>query len=182
MLIEVLAGGGFCMEIEIIYSKRRTVTLSVKDGKVVLRAPKGTSRKLLLDFVKEKEKWINDCLQRQHRKKMLEESLTDEDIKLLKKQARVILRQKLDEYSKITGLKYGRMKITSAKGRFGSCSSTGTICFSYRLMLYPEEARDYVVLHELCHLVHMNHSADFYALVARYMPDYKRRRAMLKMK
>ena len=170
------------MDVEIIYSKRRTVSLSVKDGRVILRAPKGTPKRLLLDFVREKESWVRDRLERQRKKQALEESLTEDDIKLLKKQAREYLGSKLDEYSKITGLKYSRMKITSARGRFGSCSSRGTICFSYRRMLYPEAAREYVVLHELCHLVYMNHSRDFYALLSRYMPDYKSRRAMLKMR
>ena len=49
-------------------------------------------------------------------------------------------------------------------------------------MLYPEAAREYVVVHELCHLVYMNHSKDFYALLAKILPDYKERRALLKAK
>ena len=77
-------------------------------------------------------------------------------------------------------LSYGRITITSAKTRFGSCSSQGNISFSYRLMLYPIEAREYVVVHELAHLLEMNHSKRFYAIVERYMPDYKERRKKLK--
>ena len=78
------------------------------------------------------------------------------------------------------GLKHGRITITSAKTRFGSCSSKGNISYSYLLMTYPEAAREYVVVHELAHLVHMNHSAAFYSLVEQYMPDYKARRKLLK--
>ena len=78
------------------------------------------------------------------------------------------------------GLKYGRITITSAKGRFGSCSSEGNISFSCRLMTYPEAARDYVVVHELAHLVEMNHSKRFYSIIEKYMPDYKIRKRMLK--
>jgi len=79
-------------------------------------------------------------------------------------------------------LKYGRITITSAKTRFGSCSSKGNISYSYKLMLYPEAAREYVVVHELAHLVEMNHSKRFYSLVERYLPDYKERRKLLKNK
>ena len=78
------------------------------------------------------------------------------------------------------GVKYGRITITSAKKRFGSCSSQGNISFSYRLMLYPEAAREYVVVHELAHLKVMNHSKDFYDVVASVLPDYKNRRRLLK--
>ena len=63
---------------------------------------------------------------------------------------------------------------------FGSCSSKRRISFSFRLMQYPAEAIDYVVVHELAHLRHMNHSPQFYALIEQYMPDYKSRRALLK--
>ena len=77
-------------------------------------------------------------------------------------------------------LQYGRITITSAKTRFGSCSSEGNIAFSYRLMLYPEAAIDYVVVHELAHRREMNHSAAFYKIIASVLPDYKYRNALLK--
>ena len=78
------------------------------------------------------------------------------------------------------GLKYSRITITGAKTRFGSCSSKGNISFSYRLMLYPEAAREYVVIHELAHLLEMNHSKRFYAIIEKYIPDYKERKKLLK--
>ena len=68
----------------------------------------------------------------------------------------------------------------AARRRFGSCSAEGHICFSWRLMQYPPEAIDYVVVHELAHLKHMDHSDAFYALVAQYLPDHKARRALLR--
>ena len=107
-------------------------------------------------------------------------ALTDEKIAELKRSARTYLEAKTKYFANIMGLKYGRITITSAKTRFGSCSSKGNISYSYLLMTYPEAAREYVVVHELAHLVHMNHSAAFYALVERYMPDYKARRKLLK--
>ena len=72
------------------------------------------------------------------------------------------------------------MKITSARKRFGSCSGKNSLCFSYWLMLYPQEAVDYVIVHELAHIVHKNHSAAFYRLIGQYLPDYRERIKMLK--
>ena len=80
------------------------------------------------------------------------------------------------------GLKPTSVKITSAKGRFGSCSAKNGLCFSWRLMAYPERAVRYVVVHELAHIAHHNHSPAFYALVEKYMPDYKERQKLLKEK
>ena len=78
------------------------------------------------------------------------------------------------------GLEPAGITISSAQKRFGSCTAKNRLCFSYRLMRYPEEAIEYVVVHELAHLVHRNHGKDFYALVASVMPDYKKRDALLK--
>ena len=78
-------------------------------------------------------------------------------------------------------LKPSRITITGARTRFGSCSSKDNLSFSYLLMLYPEAAREYVVVHELAHLSEMNHSKRFYAIIEKYMPDYKERKKLLKV-
>lgn len=83
-------------------------------------------------------------------------------------------------YAKIMDLKYGRITITGAKTRFGSCSAKGNLSFSYYLMLYPEYAIDYVVVHELAHLKEMNHSSKFYKIIESVLPDYKERIKVLK--
>ena len=87
----------------------------------------------------------------------------------------------VERFSRFLDLKYGRITITSAKSRFGSCSSEGNLSFSYRCMLYPHEVQEYIVVHELCHLVHMNHSKEFYRLIASVLPDYKKRIQYLKL-
>ena len=99
---------------------------------------------------------------------------------MLKAQAKVILKDKVDYYSQLMGVEAQSVKITSARKRFGSCNSKGSICFSYRLMLYPEEAIDYVVVHELAHLLELNHSKRFYDIVSNVLPDYKKREKMLR--
>ncbi|MBQ3537483.1 MAG: M48 family metallopeptidase, partial [Clostridia bacterium] len=73
-----------------------------------------------------------------------------------------------------------RITVTGAKTRFGSCSGKNSISFSFYLMRYPEEAVDYVVVHELCHIIHHNHSAAFYKEVEKILPDYKRREKILR--
>lgn len=168
------------MKYEIIRSDRRTVSITVKDGRVILRAPKKLSDKDADRIISENEKWINSKLKSSILKKEKEDGLTDSQILELKKNAKKYFKDKIEYYSKIMDLKFGRITITGARTRFGSCSSKGNISFSYRLMLYPEAAREYVVVHELAHLLQMNHSKAFYAIVEKYLPDYKERRKQLK--
>ncbi len=78
------------------------------------------------------------------------------------------------------GLTPAAVTITGARKRFGSCSASNRICYSWRLMQYPEAAVDYVVVHELAHIVHKDHSRNFYAYVERFLPDWRERRALLK--
>lgn len=76
-------------------------------------------------------------------------------------------------YHTATGGNYTSVTVRDQKSRWGSCSSRGTLSFNYRLMFAPPRVLDYVVVHELCHLTHMNHSKDFWNMVERIMPDYK---------
>ena len=168
------------MDYNIVFSDRKTISLTIKNGELIVRAPLGTTEKRINSILQKHEKWIEKHLFKSIENKERFPSLTDEEINDLKKKAKEYFLSKTEEISEIMGLKYGRITITSAKTRFGSCSSKGNICFSYRLMLYPEAAREYVIFHELCHLVHMNHSKSFYKLLSKYLPDYKERRRLLK--
>ncbi len=169
------------MNVEVIQSERRTVSIKIKDGKVIVRAPIGMGKKDIEKIVLSHKDWIEKTLIREKAAREIQyPDLSSDEIKLLKKSARVYLTEKCKYYSEIMGLSYNRITITSAKTRFGSCSSGKNISFSYRLMLYPEAAREYVVVHELAHLKEMNHSKKFYAIVEKYLPDYKQRRTLLK--
>ena len=168
------------MDYEIIYSNRRTLSLCVKHGRLIVRAPAKTPKKKIEETVNSHRAWIEKHIEKQREKKEKFDSLTEEEIKALRKSAKQVLTAKTEYFSKIMGLKYGRISITGAKTRFGSCSSAGNISYSYRLMLYPEEAIDYVVVHELAHLLQMNHSPSFYSIIEAALPDYKRRKMLLK--
>ena len=168
------------MEYDVIYSDRRTLALTIKNGRLLVRAPRRTTAEKIEQAIDSHRKWIEKHLEKQKHKVDLTASLTDDQIRELRRTARRVLTCKTEYFSKIMGLKYGRISITGAKTRFGSCNSKGNISYSYRLMLYPEDAIDYVVVHELAHLVQMNHSADFYRVVEKVLPDYKRRAKLLK--
>lgn len=94
-------------------------------------------------------------------------------VKWYKKAALIFINQRVSEYEKITGLKTKSIKITSARQRWGSCGRERNINFSWRLVMCPIEIIDYVVLHEIAHIVHPNHSKHFYNYIQKIMPDYK---------
>ena len=83
-------------------------------------------------------------------------------------------------YHQFTGGTYQRITIHAQKTRWGSCSGRGTLSFNWRLMLAPPRVLDYVVVHELCHLKHMDHSRNFWNAVAEVMPEYKEYKQWLK--
>lgn len=87
--------------------------------------------------------------------------------------AREVFTNRVEYYHRFTGGHYTSITIRDQKTRWGSCSSRGTLSFNYRLIYGPAGPLDYVVVHELCHLTHMNHSKDFWNMVERIMPDYR---------
>ena len=97
-----------------------------------------------------------------------------------KKQAKLNIPKRVRWYAQLHHLKFNNIKITSASRRWGSCTSRGNLNFTWRLMLMPIKILDYVVAHELSHLVHQNHSKRFWLQVERIIPDYRERRKWLK--
>lgn len=170
------------MYYEIIKSNRKTMAIQVnKNGQVIVRVPKFTVKQSVIDkFVSDNSKWIEKQLVKAEIRKNFY-NISDYEIADLKRRAKKLLPQKVACYEKIMGVKSTGVKITSATTRFGSCNSKNSICFSYRLMMFPEEAIDYVVVHELAHILEKNHSKAFYEIVNTYLPDYKEREKLLKI-
>lgn len=162
----------------LIRSNRRTLALELRpDGELVVRAPRRLPRKLIDQAVAEREEWIAKKLAQ------LPPPLpapTDEQLAAWREEAARIIPPRVAHYAAVMGLAPTAVKINAARTRFGSCSSKGSLNFSCRLMAFPPEAIDYVVVHELAHLHHMNHGRAFYALVASVLPDYEARRALLR--
>ena len=98
----------------------------------------------------------------------------------LRKQAKQELPVQLTELGQQTGLSYQRVSIRTQRTRWGSCSSAGNLNLNDRLILLPKDLADYVMVHELCHTRHLNHSARFWQLVQFHIPDYRQLEKQLK--
>lgn len=171
------------MDYTVIYSKRKTLSLSIKlDLTVLVKAPHTLTDAEIEKFVQSHALWIENARKRQASRNEREASLTEKRIHELRALAEADLPRRVEYFAAKMGVQPTSMKITSAKTRFGSCSGTNSICFSWRLMQYPAEAIDYVVVHELAHIKVKNHSPAFYAVVASVLPDYKQREKLLKEK
>lgn len=97
-----------------------------------------------------------------------------------RKEAKSILSQRIEILAKRHGFAFKKIRITSAKTRWGSCSSKGTLSFSFRLIMAPIRIIDSVILHELCHTWEMNHSKRFYRLLRTVDPEYRHHDRWLK--
>lgn len=169
------------MNVKVIRSDRRTASVEIsRDLTVTARVPRRFSDGQARAFVERSSGWIEKHLRAQRERNARLRFPVDTDPALLRAEAEKLLPPLLEKYIAMTGLKPKAVKVNSAKKRLGSCSPDGTIHFSYTLMLYPLEAVEYVVLHELAHLKERNHQRGFYALIERWMPDWRSRRALLK--
>ena len=167
---------------EIIHSKRKTVAIQIKsDGRVVVRAPLRMSRADITRLVEEKSGWIEKHLAQLRRQSgSAEPAFTAGQLRQLAEAARQDLPRRAARFAPLVGVSYGRITIRAQKSRWGSCSSKGNLNFNCLLMLCPEEVRDYVVVHELCHRKEMNHSDRFWQELARVLPNYEKQRKWLK--
>jgi predicted metal-dependent hydrolase len=98
----------------------------------------------------------------------------------LKKEAKIILSERVARYASLTGTKYSAFKLSGAKARWGSCSAKGNLNFAWRLIMCPITVIDYVVVHELSHIVYRNHSQSFWTRVKTVLPHYKEQQDWLK--
>jgi predicted metal-dependent hydrolase len=98
-----------------------------------------------------------------------------------KKQARAVLTGRVEFFARKYGFKVEKIRISSARSRWGSCSARGTLSFTWRLVMAPPAVIDYVVVHELCHLKELNHSKSFWVRVEAILPEYMSCRKWLKL-
>lgn len=168
---------------KIIRSCRKTIHFSIDmDLSILVKAPMETPideiELLLTKYTVwlEKQKTImRECIERRRNNAM-----PDERIKELKQEARNILPPKVEHFSKIMNVTPTGVKITSATTQWASCSARNSLCFSYRIMLLPDDIIDYIVVHELSHIRIKSHDEMFYKEFSKYMPDYQERRSRLR--
>ena len=164
----------------LIRSRRQTLAIEVtREAKVVVRAPLRCPRHQIDTFVESRKDWIESALARQKTHLAARPPLSEAETGTLRQWAKAYIPSRVAHWAQRMGLQPAAVKITSARTRFGSCSGKNSLCFSWRLMLYPPEAIDYVVVHELAHIRHHNHSRDFWAFVVSVMPDYRARQMLL---
>jgi predicted metal-dependent hydrolase len=146
-------------------------------GRLQMSVPTYTSTFLAKRFLNTNRERIREELPLKNPE---EQRARDYQKKILMKKAKEYLPYRLEYYAKLYGYAYDKCRLTHANTRWGSCSSRKTISLNIGLMKIPEELRDYVILHELAHLNHMNHSRDFWEEVKRHDKNYKLHEKKLK--
>ena len=171
------------MDYSVIYSKRKSLCLEIdRSLNLTVRAPIGASKVEIESFVSSHSDWIEKHIKiaRLRKDRLPDFPQTQAEKEELKARLRTVIYDKVEHYSRVLNLYPNRVSVTSARTRYGSCSGKNNICFSCYLALFPDEAIDYVVVHELCHIKYKNHGKEFYSLLESVLPDYKRRESLLK--
>ena len=175
---------GISTEIRLIRSSRRSLVAEIiPDGTVIIRAPQRMPEHEIRRFVQEKAADIERHVQRrkiQNQQLAALPPFTTADIRDMAKRAAALIPQRTAYFAQKIGVTYGRITIRNQKTRWGSCTADGNLNFNCLLMAAPPEVLDSVVVHELCHRLHPNHSKAFYAEVYRVFPEYDRCNKWLK--
>lgn len=171
------------LPVRVIESRRKTLSLQLTPAEIIMRVPSGMNQGQVRDFLQRKSAWIEkhrELMSAQQEKLRELPRLTSDELRTLSEKARRSIPEKVGRYAKLIGVSYGKISIRSQRTRWGSCSSKGDLSFNCLLMLAPDEVIDSVVVHELCHRKHMDHSKGFYAEVEKAFPEYRRCRRWLK--
>ncbi|MCL2492684.1 MAG: M48 family metallopeptidase [Clostridiales bacterium] len=173
---------------KLIRSRRRTLSLQAKNGGLIVRAPLRLPQSEVERFIEAHRGWIEKRFAEQAAKERARaafEANTDpkeyaRQTAEHKARAKRELPARAQEWAHLMGITPASVRVGSARTRWGSCNAAGAIRLSWRLILADKEAIDYVIVHELAHLRQMNHGEAFWAIVARYAPDYKAQRVKLR--
>ncbi len=161
-------------EYTVIRSDRRSIAIQVDENcKIAVKAPLFYSDECIKLFVDSKKEWLQKAVKKQLELSENRREYTDDDIKRLRKRAKEIIPEKVNYFSALMGVTPTDVKINSAKKRYGSCTGKNSLNFSLYLMDKSDEFINYVVIHELAHIKHHNHSKNFYEFIEKFMPNYK---------
>ena len=131
-------------------------------------------------FFKAKKEWVIEMLEKQKQRFKEEPVPAPEEIEAMRVKAKEILPPRLAELAKEYSFKYNQVRIKHNVSNWGSCSRKGNINLNLNLVRLPEDLRDYVLLHELCHLKHPNHGEDFHNLLESLCPDHRKKEKELR--
>jgi predicted metal-dependent hydrolase len=170
----------------VIRQKRKTLMLQITPlGEIVIKAPLQITDAKIVEFVTAKKRWIvkklADVETKQTRANELE--LDEETLLKVKNVSRSQLTQETEKWGELMVHQLPtlptKISTTQATSLWGSCNSRNEIKLNWRLMLVPSECREYVIIHELAHIKHKNHQAEFWKLVEQFCPNYKQVRQKL---
>ncbi len=172
--IEIIEGAE-CVVRKNSLAKKVSIKINTR-GEVRATIPWWVSKKNAISFVQENKGWILNKLEKM--KNIKAESILQlgdrEDYLIHKKTAKDFVLGRLEYFNQFYGFSFERVAIRDQRTRWGSCSGKRNLNFNYRIIHLPGEYADYLIVHELCHLKQMNHSSDFWKLVAQTIPDYRR--------
>ena len=167
------------MDYTIVRSNRKTAAVQVtEDGRVLVRCPNRTTDAEAKKILDAHRHWVQKQLDAIENRPKLP-PLTTAQIHDLANRMVPVLERKLPHYAALLGVSYGNVTVRNQRTLWGSCSGKGNLNFNCLLMLAPPAVMDYVMVHELCHRLEMNHSAAFWANVERVIPDYRVHRQWL---
>jgi len=179
-------------------NRAKNLTISITDkGEIVVTTPKKFPKRKIAPFVKEKEAWILKTLDKIKTKQKKINSKTNilvfgkkykKNLELSQKKLDRFLKGTAEKYiiprthqlAKIMKTDFNRITLRQQKSRWGSCSNKGNLNFNWRLVHYPVKIIDYVIIHELAHITHPNHSKNFWNCVAKFDNEYRKHRGYLK--
>ena len=171
------------LEVWVIEKKRlKNVNLRVQpDGRVDVSVPRAYPDEFVKDLVREKHDWIVEAQQKYHDSPMGRAATASQaEVREWRKVVQAFVPVLVEKWEPILGVKAKKLDYRKMKSRWGSCQpSTGRICINIVLALYPPECLEYVVVHELCHLLVPGHGPQFHELMDRVMPDWRTRKAKL---
>ena len=167
---------------QVIRSKRKTVSLQITPtGELIIKAPRSAPDTVILDFVTKKQRWIRRKIEeaRGREERVFGFDLPPHKLATIESRSLGVLREITLEWAERMNLHPREIKTTKARTLWGSCTGQNVIRLNWRLLLVPAECREYVVIHELAHITHKNHSPAFWDLVEEYCPAYRESRQKL---
>ena len=171
-------------EVWILRKRIKNINLRVKppDGRIEVSAPLRVDTSFVRAFVREKRDWIRKQQERIAASPQGRAAAASPDeVAQWREVVQAFVPPLIAKWEPIMGVKAGKIAYRNMTSRWGSCQpSAGRICINVRLALYPPECLEYVVVHELCHLLERGHGPRFHALMDAFLPDWKAIRAKLR--
>ena len=162
------------------YPRQKRINVHIRGSELLVTSPRRATRAGIERVLKKYEDWILTNIAEDAVPKNV--TIEPSTVHFAKKELLAYIEERLEHYNAHYDFLYKRISVREQRSRWGSCSSEGNLTFNIALLGLRRELRDYVIVHELCHLREMNHSPAFWNLVAETEPNYKALRKELKVK